>query len=443
MANQSEKKMLAAACRYAYSRFVLNYDMFYETMVRDGMKASETIKEIQEEFQKLIGAFLRQEPFLEGLDQLRNRILQEMEVLTAYVEYFDTYEYVLNRIENRFSDGDFSAMDDEELVDRIMEYIVSAGDTALQNERIRTVLGQLPMRFTKAKFFSIFTHALSVYEGTGKKNFSQVLDLLRQEALISLPRGMEEGHEKLHDILELMQNSCYRTLDQAQFKNLKDGLALAEEILLDDTSDGMMMVELVNDFYVIGLTRQETLMDNQEEELYHTILSKIYQSINQEEPLSDEEMDPFLVQMEGRQERYYEQWSRYELKDLELDLNIQKGSSYYESLQKVQRLLSTSSFMDLDVEEEEEEEILLSKKAVEEMCGQLCRELEQAWKPLEKPVVHAFMAKLLSKLPMFFSFSDEIREFVGGCLSACTDGAEKAASVELICDIMESDNALV
>ena len=77
------------------------------------------------------------------------------------------------------------------------------------------------------------------------------------------------------------------------------------------------------------------------------------------------------------------------------------------------------------------------------MCGQLSGELEQAWKALPRQVVHAFMARLLSKLPMFFSHIGELEEFIGGCLSSCTDMAELAASAELIREIMESDDALV
>lgn len=443
MAHQDEKRMMAAACRYAYSRFVLNYDLFYETAFSEGEKASEKLMRFREKFQGICGRFLGREPFLEELSRLREGLLQEMEILTAYVDYFEVFEYVINRLEKRFSDEKPLLVNEEELVDEIMGYLVTGQDTAWQSEQIRAILGQLPIRFTKAKFFSILSHALSIYEGTGRESLRQVVDMLRREALLSIPEDMAEGHKTLQDLLIPFQKADFKTLSREEFQNLQNGLSLAQEILYSETSDGMMMVDLVNDLYVIGLTRGETLMDSQEEGLYRTILTKVHCSVMGEEEVSEEEMGQLWKQMEGRQERYYQQWSRYEMKDLELDLNIQKDSPYYDSLRKAELLLSTSSFMSLEEEQEPAEEILLSRKAVEEMCDQLSGDLEKAWKTMPKQVVHALMARLLSRLPMFFTHSDELREFIGGCLSSCTDVAELASSAELIREIMESDNALV
>lgn len=444
MERRNGKRMLAAACRYAYSRFVLNDYMFYE-MLSESSAPSQRQAGFRDTFLNLTGRFLQGEYPLQELDVLRRQMIEEMALITSYVDCFQIYEHVLNRMEGRFSEETHPLIDDEAVVDEIMRYIVSAKESAEQNERIKSVLEQLPVRFTKAKFFSLVSQALSIYEGTDKKSLEDVLYMIRTEAMLELPEDMETGHEELYRILEKLRNGSYKNMTAESFQELQSSLTLAEEMLSNASSDCMIMMDLVNDFYVICLTRPDTLMDNQEEALFHSIISNVWEKLSQKDySMPEEEMDDLLIQMEGRQERYYEQWSAYEMADLESVPAEEKTSEEYQKLWKIGRLLSTSSFMTLDQEEiPEEEDILLSRRAVEELCEPLFADLEAAWKGMPRCVVRAVMAKLLAVLPMFFTSSDEIRQFVSGALAACTDLPEKNASVDLIRMIMENEDALV
>lgn len=62
---------------------------------------------------------------------------------------------------------------------------------------------------------------------------------------------------------------------------------------------------------------------------------------------------------------------------------------------------------------------------------------------MPKIVVRAVMARLLSALPLFFTSVEELKGFVLGSLTACSDQAEKAVCADLIRQIMESGDALV
>ncbi|MDO5417332.1 MAG: hypothetical protein Q4F29_09045 [Lachnospiraceae bacterium] len=444
MENRNGKRMMAAACRYAYSRFVLNDYMFYE-MAAENPEPSASQKAFRETFLALTGRFLNGEYPTAELDALRSRIIREADIITAFVDCFQIYEYVLNRMELRFTADALPAEEDEAVTDEIMRYIVSAKESAEQNSRIREILGQLPLRFTKSKFFALMAQALSVYEGTDQKSLKQVLDMLRSEAMLALPEHMEEGHEEISALLNNLRQGDYKNLDLEGFQKLQSSLTLAEETLSRESSECLTMMDLVNDFYVICLTRPDTLMDSQEEELYHSILNTVWKKLSDGDySMPEEEMDDALIQMEGRQERYYEQYARYEMTDLDGLLGEERTEADYDTAWKVDRLLSTSSFMSLKREESVSEEgILLSRKAVEELCQPLFDELEVSWKQLPRCVMRSVMAKLLAVMPMFFTTSDEIRQFIGGCLSACTDLPEKAASVELIRSIMESDDAFL
>ncbi len=443
MERRNEKKMLAAACRYAYSRFVLNDYMFYD-MFSDDENHSEQRMRFQDAFLNLTGRFLQGEYPIEELDQLRCQIVEETAVITAYIDCFQIYEYILNRMEGRFSEENHPLIDEDQVVNEIMRYIITAEETAEQNERIKSVLEQLPVRFTKSKFFSLVSQALSIYEGTDQKSLEDVIYMLRTEAMLELPKDMKTGHEELYGLLEKLRGGNYKSMTGEEFKELTDCLTLAFEQLKSASSDCLLMIDLINDFYVICLTRPDVLMDSQEEDLFRTIVSRVWEAMSRKDvSMPEDEMEELLIQMEGRQERYYEQWAAYEMTDLDAVIQKEKASEVYQKLWKVDRLLSTSSFMTLEPEELQEEGILLSRRAVEEMCQPLFADLERAWKGMPKCVVRAVMAKLLAVLPMFFTSSDEIRQFVSSALAACTDLPEKNASVDLIRMIMENEDALV
>lgn len=442
MDNRNGKRMMAAACRYASCRFALNYCM-YGDMLSDRNEDSDSLKAFQKSFHQLMGEYLNNRCDIEKIDELRNQIIRETEAASAYLDCFRIYEYVLNRLEGRFKES-LPVYEDSQVIDAIMGYIVSAKETAIQNERIKSVLEQLPLRFTKAKFSAIVSQALSIYEGTDQKSLKQVLKMLRSESMLDLPENMQESQPVLWEMLKKLRDADYKNLTEEQFHELLNCLTLAEEKLSVLSSDCMMMMDLVNDFYVICLTRKDTLMDSQEEALIHGIIESVYQSLEQDESVFHPEMEERLVQMEGRQERYYEQWSRYDLSDLDVLNSDEEGRADYQLLRKIDLLLSTSSFMSLEEEVPEPgDDILLSRKAVEEMCAPFLHDLEESWKSMPKCVMRSVMAKLLAVLPMFFTSSDEIREFIGGCLSACTDFPEKTASIQLIHELMESEDAFV
>jgi hypothetical protein len=443
LANRNEKRMMSAACKYAYSRFALNYYMLYEEL-SETLEYSEKQKGFHKAFFELVKQFLGGEYPVEKLDLLRRQIISETEIISYYVDYFETFESVLNRMELRFLTDPVTVIPDNGMVNRIMQYIVSAKDSPEQNERIRQILEQLPIRYTKGKFFSIVSHALSVYEGTGRQSLEQLLDLIRAEALLKEPADIKEGHEKLYHILETLKNGNYKDPKLEEFKTMQDSLVLTEEILSKETSDCMMMMDLVNDFYVICLTRRDTLMDHQEEVLFHTLFQKGMEGLEHQDFAGEDELESLLVRMEGMQEYYYEQWAKYELTDLESKIKDSNRTEEDLAIWKVDRLLSTSSFMSLDPEDELcEDDGLLSRKAVEELCSKLFDELEASWNAMPKRVVRAVMSRILANIPMFFQTSDEIREFIQNSFSSCADLSEKAACFSLIDTIMESDHVLV
>lgn len=461
MESRNGKRMMTAAGRYAYSRFALNFTMYYESMadyfrlgIQNFDRFSPAEKEMldglrrnNQELIALVCGFLRGETTVAKMHDFRCRILQDAEKTAAYIDCFGVYDYVLKRLEGRFDDEDEESVTetDREIVNEMMRFVISAEESMERNQRIKMLLAGLPMRFTRNKFFSMIRQSLTVYEGADRQTLEQAIKALKREALLTLPQGMEEGHTQLYKNLKKLEEADYKNLDKDGFLKLQEVFGEARDILFNQSTDRMSLMEIVNDLYVMCLAGPDMLMDSREKEELQSLVSLVAERIEKDDySLTDEELENHLIPLEGVQEAYYDQWSRFEDANIEVFLGKNAPEQDKETAAKVLRLLSTSIYAPLEPEEEPEEEgILLSRKAVEVMCQPFCDELEKDWKKKPKCVVRAMMATLLSKLPMFFLTSDELREFLLGCLSSCTDAAEKNTCIEEILRIMEMEDDLV
>lgn len=461
MESRNGKRMMTAAGRYAYSRFALNFTMYYESMadyfrlgIQNFDRFSPAEKEMldglrrnNQELIALVCGFLRGETTVAKMHDFRYRILQDAEKTAAYIDCFGIYDYVLKRLEGRFDDEDEESVTetDREIVNEMMRFVISAEESMERNQRIKMLLAELPMRFTRNKFFSMIRQSLTVYEGADRQTLEQAIKALKREALLTLPQGMEEGHTQLYKNLKKLEEADYKNLDKDGFLKLQEVFGEARDILFNQSTDRMSLMEIVNDLYVMCLAGPDMLMDSREKEELQSLVSLVAERIEKDDySLTDEELENHLIPLEGVQEAYYDQWSRFEDANIEVFLGKNTPEQDKETAAKVLRLLSTSIYAPLEPEEQPEEEgILLSRKAVEVMCQPFCDELEKDWKKKPKCVVRAMMATLLSKLPMFFLSSDELREFLLGCLSSCTDAAEKSTCIEEILRIMEMEDDLV
>ena len=105
------------------------------------------------EISSIDSAVASEDVLTDKISSLRNRLIAIMESITDYVDKFKIYEYVLNRVEYRFKDDEL----DEEyyntyMTNDIMHYILSDKDNVSINGRISEMVGQLPIRMSKARF---------------------------------------------------------------------------------------------------------------------------------------------------------------------------------------------------------------------------------------------------------------------------------------------------
>ena len=440
MESRRMKKQISAACHYAYTRLALNYYMYYEVIL-EGDLLSGRLEGLGKRYHSLLKSFLKGDPQLDELDCLRTDTASAMEANTAYTDVFQAYEYVLNRLEGRFEPQLMGVrnvrIDEEEWTAEIMTYIMDTDQGMVVNERIQSVVGQLPIRLTRNKFFAMVEKGLSVYTGGTVSGLDDMLYILRSEAMLVRPEDMETGYEDLHSIFREFENTDFKAVTAEEYRHLTAEMERAGQILLDTTGELMLFMDLINDLYVLMLSRKWAMMEVSEERLLQGMLSSVHALFEGGAATAiPQELTDKLSMLEGKQEAYFEQWMR-----LETDVNgaADGMDEDREILRKIGLLMSDSSFMSLErpdsgPEPKVDEELMAGK--LEHFFG----ELSAAWEGKPKVLIRAVMSKILSRLPVFFDSLEEVRLYVEGSLRSCSDGKEKEISMRLIRMIMEQDN---
>ena len=143
----------------AYIKLSMNYYTILN-MIKDNEIDDEHFLEIFQgvneviELSSIDSSVAERSMLVERIESLRNQIISIMESVTDYVDKFKVYEHVLNRVEHRYDDSVF----DEEyyntyMTNDIMHYIFSDKDNVSINARISDVVGQLPVRMSKGRFY--------------------------------------------------------------------------------------------------------------------------------------------------------------------------------------------------------------------------------------------------------------------------------------------------
>ena len=147
-----------------------------------------------------------------------------------------------------------------ELASALVRSIAGEPSSARRNERMQNIVAQLPARFTRQKFYSMIMERLSVFGGTEKDNVEDFLYMLKSSAMVKLPENMDQEKE-LYEILELLREADYRGMDKDQYLHVSSALSEGSRILMESIDSFVIMVCLVNDLYVLFLTRGEAMVD--------------------------------------------------------------------------------------------------------------------------------------------------------------------------------------
>lgn len=428
-------------------RLAMNYFTFYEVVKDKGNPQIKNVKKLT----KLIHSILKEgylsefdgkksESLISKLDGCRTEITNKMQILTTYTDMLQVYEYVLNRLEYKYTKT-VPKVENEKAVQEIIGFIFETKDNIVIHNRIQEVIGQLPIRFAKTKYFELLSNSLSVYKGSDKESVENYIYILKTSGMLYKPDGMVESFSNLSRLIEELKTADYKNLDHKTYVSLCKKLKKSADFINDMADVYVELEEIVNHLYVVLLTLPYVSdTDGIIEDSCKYILSKLNQNFLENSFDEDSLLIEKLQNLEGKQEEIGISIDKYEsvLYDIKekygtfIDDIMQK--KVFQSLYLCEKLLSTSLFIDIYKKSNNE-------VADEEFIINVTQELILEWKELFKentPLVNrAIMANTIQRMPVFFKNANEVAEYIMNSLTNCNDIPEKAMSINMIQQLME------
>ena len=403
----------------------------------------ETVQFIQEVIEELFVSdkSAKRDACIEKIDVLRTKVIRMMEVLTNYTDQLMIFEYILNRIEHKYDQsGQEFAEDDSVFAQELLQYILGVKDTYVVNEKIKDVIGQLPVRMARSKFFELVKNSISLYKGSEKDSLDGYLYMLRTSATLYKPASDGQYFTSWGAFVDKLKKADFDSLDKEQFDTLFGELKEKARDISDASEVFVTLQELINSLYaylLVGFDLESDKAGKWEKE--EAICKDVIITIAKQVKLDDnyviaESLMEQLEQIEGTPERIMtgiqhlmgsfqmvkESYAN-QIKELQLDKK-------FSDLEKVEDLLSPSIFIEFKEKCTEE----VTEEMAEKETVKLVEELSALFHDNSIRFVRAVIASVLSRMPVFFAGVEEISEYIQTSLEQCKDLAEKKASYEIL-----------
>lgn len=430
--------------KYANIRLAMNYYTYYtmtldvEELDTENVEGIAVINNVIEELMN--DETKKNSSNIAKLEELRQDIINKVQDLTCYVDKFNIYEHALNRVEYRFRKEDYpKGYSDENITRQLMQFILEDEDNIAINRKISQVIGQLPVRLTKVKFFEMLSNGLSIYKGGTKESLKNFLYMLRTTAMLEKTDTMAENYPYLEEFFDEFRQVKFKEMTNAQYNEMKENIAKVSEYMEELMNSNMMIQEILNDLLIVMYT-----YDNEENDNITKACNEIIKDTNllfmgKLSPKSVEEIEDMFVMLEGIQEELYPKLSSCDITDQikeSYENNIENLglTDCYNVVYKLPKLNSDSLFMEL---ENIEDETIADEEYVKQQENALFDEYAELFKDNEKNINRAVMSASIAELPVFFNNISELQDYIYNTLSVCSDKAEKLACIEILNGIME------
>lgn len=424
--------------RMAYLRMSMNFYTLAEALNdKDGEKRDKTAR-LDEVCALVKRAVLEAgtdgESLREEAADVRKRLTELMEILTAYADRFQVYEHMLNRVEFRFSDSGFT---DEYynggFEKDIMKYVTSDKDNSAVNMKIALVVSQLPMRLSSGKFFDIIKNTFTLYKSSDKTAVDDFVYMIRTAGLLYEPLGFEDFTE----FTGLDREFCsadFANLSKEDYEALRSRLDDASALVREYSDDCIMLTEIVNDVYTLALTAGAFCDVNEVHKLTEAV-GEAYAAITEKRAPSAGIYGIF-DEIAGLQEKtmqliYTPEIALDRIREINFAEIERLGmGGRLDTLSKLAALHSASTFARLENEGVSKEPA--GGEYAEEAAEKLTKEFAALFENSGRMFRRAVMSSVIGNLPVFFNSLEEFGGYVHVALGQCSDSAERQACMSLI-----------
>lgn len=438
---------------YAAVRLALHYYTFYEMYWDERDKWKSQLPEYIRSITAIISEAALQtknaeeaREYVRQADDIRRSVTKRMELLTSYIDLFELYEYALNRVEYRFKDMDQMA-EDEELAREVLRYIFDSEDNRTINESIKEVIGQLPVRITKQKYFDYIHDSLHELDGSSEDILESYIYIIRSCAMLDITQDMKGIYPELWEMKEKLEKLNFKEITKEEYDRSTSLVQEAVVILEVETTAYYNLIEIVNNLYTLlncaPYSEMDVVSGKKENEAALYIIESINSGLllDKQQELTEELLSKFQV-IEGYQEEIEFDLISFEDVLYHININYRKQvkdmgkEEQLDSLLISKNLLSGSLFIDLDKTKSDAIKIV-DKERLQIEIDKLTKELTERFESYDRMIIRAIMANTMDKIPVFFSTHTEVMDYVVYSLNKCTDLAEKYACMEIIQNIME------
>ncbi len=427
--------------KFARLKLMMDYYMLYEIHSEGRNKALSSMSQLIEQINKIIAELMEGscdcKKCIDEIEAMRCLIKERMEAVTAYVDCFTIYEYVLNRLQYRFEEKQYQP-DDNTFSQMVMQFIFSSKDNVAINDNLRVVLGQLPMRMTRKHYFQLLRECLSVYKGSDVSALEGFVYMFRTTAMLYSAPDKENIFGDYEKEIEEFAGLDYESFDKESYDKYSEKLS-SNAAGLNELSDAYVQLgQILNELYIITASLKYRKDDKDSESNLIEQINKYFNS-GLNENMAEIARETF-TNVEGKQEGMMysinvAEAAENEIAEANRDMIQDIGlSEEYVLLHNISLLNTTSVFVSLDEEIKEEEKV--TPQLLEQTAEGLIQELKEAFKGQSRMLRRAIMSATIEKFPTFFNSSDEIADYLIHSLNQCDNEAEKYASKQLILDLI-------
>lgn len=375
------------------------------------------------------------------IQELRKQITARMQILTAYADGLQVYEYILNRLEFSFDEETKASETDlNAYAQKVFQYVFQENDKMVINSKIQMVVSELPVRITKNRFYDIINESLKIYTGSECSSVDDFAETIRACSGLFRPEGFETVFPDLYQTLSLYEGLDYQNLTKEEWQKYRTTLLDTAREIDEIVTRSLLLAEIVNNLYAVMAACIYVEEETKEMGYADRILEHTLAAMSGQASMAEETED-CLFALEGVPEALSEKKVRIEglLFDLRADQQelLEKLSlkGQYEDLNLMSKLLCNSTFVDLDDAPVEPE--LADSLYINQVRDKLIEEFTQSFAGQKKQMNRARMAMVLGIVPVFFNSQQEISDYLVYALENCKNNSELMAVIHILDEMME------
>lgn len=414
----------------------LNLYQYFEMDADGQFKFTEGASDVLD---SVIGAIRGREA---DLYHVRDEITRRMKSIMFYLDEFSVFEYILVRTGGRFEKTDEPETDIANEVNRLVNDIRTLKDKSLVQTNVVMITSQLPIRFTKQKFFDMTAENFEIYTGLQRGAADDFYENLLSYAGIPCASTEKDLYPELTEAEKKLVAADYRNLSADEYEDLKDGYNEASDIIRATVDCYSQLIKVVNTLIVLNETSEyETPESKEIAGAMAKMYDKVTQALENDDPsiVGDDVPEAFSV-LEGKLEKYVDEKNRLEGK-------YEKGGKNMENEASVKdinmfMMLSESPFAELLKDELSEDEKLRLEAADDGYIHSLASDWEEKFRIAtageSMTLIHARMAGALGQMLPIFDDINKFKTYMETTLLNTSDRAEREGSIRQIRNLFEA-----